>query len=119
MIFGLKFVLKTKIKKNKMKKLFVTLAILIGSLTTNAQFVQPEPKPIDLKLEQFRKEHAFGTGMQILGAALCGLGYLTQRTNGNLYKPYYALGSAFVLSGTVTKMMSYSNLAIDTQVTGY
>ena len=98
-----------------MKKLLVTLAISIGSLTTQAQFVQTEPKPIDLKLEQFRKEHAFGTGMQILGAVFMGLGYAVQRTDGKAYKPYYALGGAFVLSGTIVKMTSYSNLAIDTQ----
>lgn len=102
-----------------MKKLLVTLAISIGSLTTQAQFVQTEPKPIDLKLEKFRKEHAFGTGMQILGAVFMGLGYATQRSNGNAYKPYYALGSAFVVAGTITRMTSYRHLSIDTQVTGY
>ena len=102
-----------------MKKLFVTLAILIGSLTTNAQFVQPEPKPIDLKLEQFRKEHAFGTGMQIVGAAICALGYYAQKTNGNLYKPFYAMGGAIMLGGTITRMSSYRHFAIETQVTGY
>jgi hypothetical protein len=102
-----------------MKKLFVTLAISIGSLTTNAQFVQTEPKPIDLKIEKFRKEHAFGTGMQLLGAVFMGLGYAVQKTDGKAYKPYYALGSAFVLSGTIVKMTSYSNLSIDTPATGY
>lgn len=98
-----------------MKKLFTTVLISITSLTTQAQFVQTEPKPIDLKLEKFRKEHAFGTGMQIVGAVFMGLGYAVQRTDGKAYKPYYALGSAFVLSGTIVKMTSYSNLAIDTQ----
>ncbi len=98
-----------------MKTLFTTV-LLFTTLLTQAQLVQTEPKPIDLKLEQFRKEHAFGTGMQILGAAFIGLGYLTQRTDGRLYKPYYALGSAFVLSGTIVKMTSYSNLSIDAQV---
>ena len=93
-----------------------TILICLSTFLTQAQFVQTEPKPIDLKLEQFRKEHAFGTGMQILGAAFMGLGYLTQRTDGKAYKPYYALGSAFVLSGTIVKMTSYSNLSIDAQV---
>jgi len=95
-----------------MKTLFTTV-LLLTALTTQAQFVQTEPKPIDLKLEQFRKEHAFGTGMQILGAVFMGLGYAVQKTDGKAYKPYYALGSAFVLSGTIVKMTSYSNLAID------
>jgi hypothetical protein len=97
-----------------MKTLFTTV-LLLTALTTNAQFVQTEPKPIDLKLEQFRKEHAFGTGMQILGAVFMGIGYAVQRTDGKAYKPYYALGSAFVLSGTIVKMTSYSNLSIETQ----
>lgn len=97
-----------------MKTLFTTV-LLLTALTTQAQFVQTEPKPIDLKLEKFRKEHAFGTGMQILGAVFMGLGYAVQRTDGKAYKPYYALGGAFVLSGTIVKMTSYSNLAIETQ----
>ena len=53
--------------------------------------------------------------MQILGAVFMGIGYAVQRTDGKAYKPYYALGGAFVLSGTIMKMASYSNLAIDTQ----
>ena len=97
-----------------MKTLFTTV-LLLTALTSQAQFVQAEPKPIDLKLEQFRKEHAFGTGMQILGAVFMGIGYAVQRTDGKAYKPYYALGSAFVISGTIVKMTSYSNLAIETQ----
>jgi hypothetical protein len=100
-------------------KTLITTVLLLTALTTQAQFVQPEPKPIDLKLEQFRKEHAFGTGMQIVGAAICALGYYAQKTNGNLYKPFYAMGGAIMLGGTITRMSSYRHLAIDTQVTGY
>jgi hypothetical protein len=96
-------------------KTLITTVLLLTALTSQAQFVQTEPKPIDLKLEQFRKEHAFGTGMQILGAVFMGIGYAVQRTDGKAYKPYYALGGAFVLSGTIVKMTSYSNLSIETQ----
>jgi hypothetical protein len=95
-----------------------TFAILFALTTilSQAQFVKPQPKPIDLKLEQFRKEHAFGTGMQLVGAAICGLGYLAQRNNGKLYKPFYALGGTLALGGTITKMSSYRHLATDVQV---
>jgi hypothetical protein len=57
--------------------------------------------------------------MQIVGAAICALGYYAQKTNGNLYKPFYAMGGAIMLGGTITRMSSYRHLAIDTQVTGY
>lgn len=96
-----------------------TIFIILFGLTTilsQAQYVRTETKPIDLKLEKFRKEHAFGTGMQIVGAAICGLGYYAQRSNGKLYKPFYALGGTLALSGTITKMVSYRHLAIDVPV---
>lgn len=101
-----------------MKKSILCLSILIGSLTASAQFVQPQPNPIDLKLEKFRKQHTFGTGMQIVGAAICALGYYTQRTNGNLYQPYYIMGSGIMLGGTITRIASYRHLK-NTQVAEY
>jgi hypothetical protein len=54
--------------------------------------------------------------MQLVGAAICGLGYLAQRNNGKLYKPFYALGGTLALGGTITKMSSYRHLSNDVPV---
>jgi hypothetical protein len=90
-----------------MKKLTLTLSILIGlTLTSTAQLTRVEQTRIDLKLDKYRRDRVTSNVLILSGLAVMAASYYAHKTDQAQTPAGLLIGGGLVTSGLVVNLAS-------------